>query len=152
MEGDGEKETKGLRQEDEVLVIYSLTFSLHLPVSILCIFKHFPFVNTCLSHFVFPHVSNCHSHVPSFFSQIIEIPDEGEKSSSPAKKEEKKEREREATSPSAEKDVENEKDGEKEEKSIESKKNSSSDVKAESSDATSSVDTSKTKGEELSTT
>ncbi|XDV40460.1 hypothetical protein PO909_009543 [Leuciscus waleckii] len=95
VEGDGEKETKGLRQEDE----------------------------------------------------IIEIPDEGEKSSSPAKKEEKKEREREATSPSAEKDVENEKDGEKEEKSTESKKNSSSDVKAESSDATSSVDASKTKEE-----
>ncbi|KAG1948023.1 chromodomain-helicase-DNA-binding protein [Pimephales promelas] len=94
MEGDGEKETKGLRQEDE----------------------------------------------------IIEIPDEGEKSSSPAKKEEKKESEREATSPSTEKDVENEKDGEKEE-STESKKNSSSDVKAESSDATSSVDTSKTKEE-----
>jgi len=152
MEGDGEKETKGLRQEDEVLVIYSLTISLHLPVSILCIFKQFPFVNTCLSHTVFLHVSNCHSHVPSFFPpQIIEIPDEGEKSSSPAKKEEKKESEREATSPSAEKDVENEKDGEKEE-STELKKNSSSDVKAESSDATSSVDTSKTKGEALSTT
>ncbi|XP_067262613.1 chromodomain-helicase-DNA-binding protein 4 isoform X1 [Chanodichthys erythropterus] len=90
MEGDGEKETKRFRQEDE----------------------------------------------------IIEIPDEGEKSSSPAKKEE-----RETTSPSAEKDVENEKDGEKEEKSTESKENSSSDVKAESSDATGSADTSKTKEE-----
>ncbi|XP_048009062.1 chromodomain-helicase-DNA-binding protein 4 isoform X4 [Megalobrama amblycephala] len=89
-EGDGEKETKRFRQEDE----------------------------------------------------IIEIPDEGEKSSSPAKKEE-----RETTSPSAEKDVENEKDGEKEEKSTESKENSSSDVKAESSDATGSADTSKTKEE-----
>lgn len=148
MEGDGEKETKGLRQEDEVLVIYGLTFSLHLPVSILCIFNHFLFVNTCLSHFL----SSCLQLSFSrsfFFSQIIEIPDEGEKSSSPAKKEEKKEREREATSPSAEKDVENEKDGEKEEKSTELKKSSSSDVKAESSDATSSVDASKTKGEAL---
>lgn len=70
-EGEGEKETKRFRQEDEVLVIYSLTFSLHLPVSILCIFKHFPFVNTCLSHFVFLHVSNCHSDVPSFFCRLL---------------------------------------------------------------------------------
>ncbi len=64
MEGDREKETKGSRQEDEVLVIYSLIVSL----SLLRIFKHFPFVNTCLSHFVFLLVSNSHSHVPSFFS------------------------------------------------------------------------------------
>ncbi|XP_042597179.1 chromodomain-helicase-DNA-binding protein 4 isoform X1 [Cyprinus carpio] len=98
MEGDGEKETKGSRQEDE----------------------------------------------------IIEIPDEGEKSPSPAKKEENKDRERETTSPSAEKDggsrhEENEKEGDKE-KSTELKENTSS-VKAESSDATSSVDSSKTKEE-----
>ncbi len=153
MEGDGEKETKGSRQENEVLVIYSLIFSLHLPVSLLCIFKHFPFVNTCLSHFVFLLVSNSHSHVPS---QIIEIPDEGEKSPSPAKKEENKDRERETNSPSAEKDggnrdEENEKEGDKE-KSTELKEKTSSDVKAESTGATSSADTSKTKGEVLSTT
>ncbi|XP_016119818.1 chromodomain-helicase-DNA-binding protein 4-like, partial [Sinocyclocheilus grahami] len=97
MEGDGEKETKGSRQEDE----------------------------------------------------IIEIPDEGEKSPSPAKKEENKDRERETTSPSAEKDggsrdEENEKEGNKE-KSTELTENTSSDAKAESSDATSSVDSSKTK-------
>lgn len=71
MEGDGEKETKGSRQEDEVLVIYSLIFSLHFPVSLLCIFKHFPFVNTCLSHFVFLLVSNSHSHIPSFFLRSL---------------------------------------------------------------------------------
>ncbi|XP_016111088.1 neuroligin-4, Y-linked-like [Sinocyclocheilus grahami] len=99
MELDGEKETKGSRQEDE----------------------------------------------------IIEIPDEGEKSPSPAKKEENRDRERETTSPSAEKDggsrdEENEKDGDKE-KSTELKENTSSDVKAESSEATSSVDASKTKEE-----
>lgn len=99
MEGDGEKETKGSRQENE----------------------------------------------------IIEIPDEGEKSPSPAKKEDNKDRERETNSPSAEKDggnrdEENEKEGDKE-KSTELKEKTSSDVKAESSGATSSADTSKTKEE-----
>lgn len=93
-DGDGEKEIKGLRQEDE----------------------------------------------------IIEIPDEGEKSPSPPKKEERKV----DTSPLRQKDggsreAENEKDGVKEEKSREN--TSSSDVKAESLDAASSADTSKTKEE-----
>uniref|UniRef100_A0A8C1LII0 Chromodomain helicase DNA binding protein 4 n=1 Tax=Cyprinus carpio TaxID=7962 RepID=A0A8C1LII0_CYPCA len=54
---------------------------------------------------------------PLFFSQIIEIPDEGEKSPSPAKKEENRDRERDTTSPSAEKDGGNEKDGVKSEDS-----------------------------------
>uniref|UniRef100_A0A8C1LLQ0 Chromodomain helicase DNA binding protein 4 n=1 Tax=Cyprinus carpio TaxID=7962 RepID=A0A8C1LLQ0_CYPCA len=72
MELDGEKETKGSRQEDEVLVIYSLqSFSLHLSVSLLCIFNHFSFVSTCLSHLVFLLVSNSHSHVPSFFLRSL---------------------------------------------------------------------------------
>ncbi|KTG03113.1 hypothetical protein cypCar_00017936 [Cyprinus carpio] len=93
MELDGEKETKGSRQEDE----------------------------------------------------IIEIPDEGEKSPSPAKKEENRDRERDTTSPSAEKDGGSR--VEENEKSTELKENTSSNVKAESLEATSSVDTSKTKEE-----
>uniref|UniRef100_A0A8C2F7J3 Chromodomain helicase DNA binding protein 4 n=1 Tax=Cyprinus carpio TaxID=7962 RepID=A0A8C2F7J3_CYPCA len=130
MELDGEKETKGSRQEDEVLVIYSLqSFSLHLSVSLLCIFNHFSFVSTCLSHLVFLLVSNSHSHVHSF-SQIIEIPDEGEKSPSPAKKEENRDRERDTASPSAEKDGGSR--VEENEKSTELKENTSSNVKAES--------------------
>uniref|UniRef100_A0A8C1LRB8 Chromodomain helicase DNA binding protein 4 n=1 Tax=Cyprinus carpio TaxID=7962 RepID=A0A8C1LRB8_CYPCA len=50
---------------------------------------------------------------PLFFSQIIEIPDEGEKSPSPAKKEENRDRERDTTSPS----LKDEKDGVKSEDS-----------------------------------
>uniref|UniRef100_A0A672LP09 Uncharacterized protein n=1 Tax=Sinocyclocheilus grahami TaxID=75366 RepID=A0A672LP09_SINGR len=120
--------------EDEVLVIYSLNFSLHLPVSLLCIFK----LSFCKHLPVSLSLSSClqlsFSH-PLFFSQIIEIPDEGEKSPSPAKKEENRDRERETTSPSAEKDggsrdEENEKDGDKE-KSTELKENTSSDLKDE---------------------
>ncbi|XP_051999950.1 chromodomain-helicase-DNA-binding protein 4-like isoform X2 [Xyrauchen texanus] len=86
-------------------------------------------------------------------NEIIEIPDEGEKPSSP--KEEKKEKEREDNSLSVEKDggsreldKEKEEDGEKEELLPESKESTtSSDVKAKGSEISSSADTSKTKEE-----
>uniref|UniRef100_A0A8C1WAP8 Chromodomain helicase DNA binding protein 4 n=1 Tax=Cyprinus carpio TaxID=7962 RepID=A0A8C1WAP8_CYPCA len=72
---------------------------------------------------------------PLFFSQIIEIPDEGEKSPSPAKKEENRDRERDTTSPSAEKDGGSR--VEENEKSTELKENTSSNVKAERGDGVS---------------